>query len=306
MKNNRTLAPRFTSAGLAAACLTALLPAASAQSAGGTPSLDAVFAQLDRDHDGKISRAEATGPYAQRFAQWDADGDGFATRQEIHDYRTRLGIDDSGQRIPTPGAAKAGKNPRRTQPAGPGRTPPPAAAGILKEPADWRLETMPLPPGFAPDLKFSGTEEIRFAPGMFDPSSATYFSCVLGLILHATPDFGATELKAFLETYYRGLSVSVGQRKGLSPDRSQINATVKPAGANHDGPVRLAATVNFFDTFSDGRRITLNVESTVLPLPKSGNTGVILLVSPSPTDGPVWKTLREIGQNSVRNIRDAD
>ena len=62
-------------------------------------SLDALFAALDKNHDGKISKDEATGAYARRFSQWDADGDGFATREEIRNYRLRLGIDDSGQRI---------------------------------------------------------------------------------------------------------------------------------------------------------------------------------------------------------------
>lgn len=306
MKRPRPLFPVFTLAGFAMTILNVLPPVAVAQAAAGTLSLDALFTTLDRDHDGKISKAEATGSYAQRFAQWDANGDGFATRQEVHDFRTRLGIDDSGHRITGPDAAKAVKNPRRPAPANSGRGQPTPTAILLKEPTDWRLETMPLPPGFAPDLKLAGTEEIRFAPGMFDPASATYFSCVLGLIVHAAPDFSAAELKAFLESYYQGLSISVGQRKGLKPDRTQMNATVRSAGAGPEGRVRLTATVDFFDTFSDGRKITLNVEADVLPLPKSGNTGLILLVSPSPTDGPVWTTLRGIGQKSALNVRDAD
>ncbi|MEI9895532.1 MAG: EF-hand domain-containing protein [Chthoniobacter sp.] len=115
------------------------------------PSLDELFTTLDQDHDGRISKEEANGAYAQRFAPWDANGDGFATRQEIHDYRQRLGIDDSGQRI----AATATR----------GQRPTPKNAVVLKEPADWRLETMSVPPGFAPDVKLSGSEEIRFAPG---------------------------------------------------------------------------------------------------------------------------------------------
>ncbi len=306
MKRPRPRFPVFTLAGFAVTTLCGLLPLADAQTAGTTISLDALFTTLDRDHDGKISKTEATEPYAQRFAQWDENGDGFATRQEVHDFRTRLGIADSGRRITSPGGAKAPKNPRRPASAnsGPGRQAP--AATLLKEPTDWRLETMPLPPGFAPDLKFSGTEEIRFAPGMFDPNSATYFTCVLGLSVHSSSGFGAAELKAFLESYYRGLSISVGQRKGLKPDRTQMNAIVKSAGAGPEGRVRLTATVDFFDTFSDGRKITLNVEADVLPLPKSGKTGLILLVSPSATESPVWTILRSIGQKSVPNFQDAD
>jgi len=47
-----------------------------------------------------------------------------------------------------------------------------ATPTILKGPADWRFERLPIPPGFAQDIKWTGFEEARFAPGMFDPSSA--------------------------------------------------------------------------------------------------------------------------------------
>src|SRR5438045_1155199 len=40
----------------------------------------------------------------------------------------------------------------------------------------WKGERIQLPPPFAPAMKLKGTEEIRFAPGMFDASSATFFS----------------------------------------------------------------------------------------------------------------------------------
>jgi hypothetical protein len=49
-----------------------------------------------------------------------------------------------------------------------------AKATVLKEPADWRFERLPIPPQFAPDIRINGFEEVRFAPGMFDVVS-NYF-----------------------------------------------------------------------------------------------------------------------------------
>lgn len=62
-----------------------------------------------------------------------------------------------------------------------------ATATILKEPADWRFEGMPVPPGFAPEIKLTGSEEIRFAPGMFDTGSSNYFTCVLAILADGAP-----------------------------------------------------------------------------------------------------------------------
>lgn len=247
------------------------------------PSLDELFATLDKNHDDKISKDEATGEYAQRFSQWDADGDGFATRQEIHDFRTRLGIDDSGRRI---AAAQ-----QRTS----------ASATILKEPADWRLEMMSVPAGFAPDVKLRGSEEIRFAPGMFDNTSATYFTCVLAIVADGAPDIGAAEIHDFLEKYYRGLSTGRAQRTGTKPDPAAMKAVVNPSTGT-DAKNRFDAQVDFFDSFSDGRKITLNVEAQVLALPATKQTCLLLLVSPSAKDSAAWQTLRGIGKRTALNL----
>jgi hypothetical protein len=172
-------------------------------------------------------------------------------------------------------------------------------ATILKEPADWRFEGMTVPPGFAPDIKLTGSEEIRFAPGMFDTGSSNYFTYVVAILAGGAPELGVADLKDFLEKYYSGFSAAVGRGKGLSPDPAQMRAVVNPAPPGPDAKNRFVAQVVFFDSFSDGRKITLNVEAQVVPRPASKQTCLILLVSPSFKDAPVWQTLREIGRKTA-------
>ncbi|MBI3879353.1 MAG: hypothetical protein HY301_04730 [Verrucomicrobia bacterium] len=281
-------------------------PARGQAGGGRAPSLDSIFTTLDKNKDGRISKEEATGNYAQRFSQWDADGDGFATRQEIHDYRLRLGIGDDGLRIAgaaaggtnaAPAAAgNAGNNPR----AQGGQRRATATATILKEPDDWRLETMAIPPGFARDIKLTGAEEIRFAPGMFDNTSSNHFTCIIAITADGTPELGAVDLKDFLEKYYRGLSTGVGRGKGMSPDPAQMVADVTAADAG-----RFNGRVVFFDTFTDGRKITLNVEARTFPMLAKKQTCLLLLVSPSAKESAVWTTLREVGKKAAANLGDS-
>lgn len=50
---------------------------------------DASFARTDRDHDGKVSRAEFNAVAAKRAAEFDridTDHDGYISEQEAHDY----------------------------------------------------------------------------------------------------------------------------------------------------------------------------------------------------------------------------
>jgi hypothetical protein len=169
---------------------------------------------------------------------------------------------------------------------------PPMVPSILKEPADWRFEKMPIPPGFAPDVKLSGNEEVRFAPGVFDNTSPNYFTYVLVISAEGSPDLSAAGIKDFLERYYRGLSVGVGRGRGLSPDPAQMNAEVAPASGDAKG--RYTAKVIFFDSFTDGRKITLNIEAHVVPRQPSGKTYLTLLISTQPRDIAIWEKLRGI------------
>jgi hypothetical protein len=175
--------------------------------------------------------------------------------------------------------------------AGPGRGGrPPMIPSVLKEPAEWRFEKMPVPPGFAPDVKLNGWEEIRFAPGMFDNTSPTYFTCVLVITAEGAPELGAPGIKDFLEKYYRGLSVGVGRGRGFSPDLALMNAEVTPAG----DPNRYTAKVIFFDSFTDGRKITLNIEARIVPSPRQTKTYLTLLVSTRAKGDEIWEKLRAI------------
>ena len=182
----------------------------------------------------------------------------------------------------------------------------PERPAILKEPADWRFEGMAIPPGFAPDVKLSGSEEIRFAPGMFDTRSSNYFTYVVVILADGAPELGAVEIKEFLEKYYRGLSTAVGRGKGLSPDAGQMKAVVTPSPPSPDAKKRFVAEVVFFDSFSDGRKINLHVEAVVVPRAASKQTCLIMLVSPSAKDAAAWQALREIGSKAARNARGAN
>lgn len=266
----RLLAPAFF---LATASLALAQPAGKNT----VPTLDAIFTSLDQDKDGRISRAEATGMYAQRFDQWDTNKDGFASREEIRAHRRTLGLDDNSQRT----APQAQKQQAST-------------AKLLPEPADWRFEAMSLPPSFARDIVLTGEEEIRFAPRVFDPTAPMYFTCVIALRLDKEA-LAPAMLRSFLDKYYRGLSATVGPRNGHTFDLSQAKASaLQPDPTSTGARPRYHSEVIFFDPFSDGRKITLLIETRTFAAAPADKPNVLLLVSPSPRDHANWKTLHEI------------
>ena len=161
------------------------------------------------------------------------------------------------------------------------------------EPVDWRFERLPVPAPFAPEIKLTGFEEARFAPGMFDTSSANYFTYVMVIAADGSPELDRSGIEDFLQKYYKGLSIGIGRRKGLNPDPVQMKVEVVPM-SGEDTMNRYTAKAVFFDTFNDGRKLILNVEAHVISRSGSKRTYMSLLVSPQSRDAGVWQTLRGI------------
>src|SRR5262245_62014555 len=73
-------------------------------------------------------------------------------------------------------------------------------------PDGWGKETIKLPPAFAPDMKWKGSEELRFAPGMFKADSDTFFSYALLFWLPDDQKIDSETMQRELLEYYRGLA----------------------------------------------------------------------------------------------------
>src|SRR5581483_6769874 len=125
----------------------------------------------------------------------------------------RLGLLGALLLLTTPAAGRAEKEPPYQVPA----------------PAGWARETIDLPPSFAPDMKWKGTEELRFAPQWLKPGSKTFFSYALLFWLPDDQKVDRQTLERELLTYYRGLAKAVLKGKNKDVDVSAFTLTVKNA-----------------------------------------------------------------------------
>lgn len=153
-------------------------------------------------------------------------------------------------------------------------------------PDGWRYERLDFPLSFAPDLGLAGFEELRFAPGMFDAESESYWSYALAVRLDGAPEVDAEFLQTFLEGYYRGLCEAVGEDRGLELDYSGFAVALETDVAG------FRATIDLIDTFVTAEPIRVEVLLRVHP--RHDATEILGLASPSPQDAAVWDELRGI------------
>lgn len=130
-------------------------------------------------------------------------------------------------------------------------TPPPEMWPI---PAGWKHETIPFPLGFAPGIGHRGVEELRFAPGMFDPKSGGYWSYAFVWRTEDPATLAAPILQAELTVYFRGLLAAVDETKKQIKNPDDIWVKVTGAG---EGETKLSIAAQLVDAFGDARQVAL-------------------------------------------------
>jgi hypothetical protein len=181
--------------------------------------------------------------------------------------------------------------------------PQPQAEMMLPTPADWRFERIDFPLSFAPELKYQGFEELRFAPGMFNAESETYFTYIFAMKITDDAALDAAELKSLLETYFRGLCRTVAKEKKFDVDVSKISAQVQADQSKAQTARHFRAAVESFDPFVTGKPLTLNLEMIVIDAGRTDHR-IFAAISPKPIDSPIWKLLRTLkGQFQERHAQ---
>lgn len=125
----------------------------------------------------------------------------------------------------------------------PGPTPAPVQPWSI--PAGFRGETIPFPLDFAPGLAHKGVEELRFAPGFFDPAAPGYWSYAFVWRTEDPAALDAQALGAELTVYFRGLTEAVDEAKQIA-NKDAIVAIVAQAPAAGG---RATVTAHVFDAF---------------------------------------------------------
>lgn len=177
----------------------------------------------------------------------------------------------------------------------------------LAAPAGWGGETIELPPGFAPDMKLKGSEQIRFAPGMMKPESDSFFCYAFVFELQSKPVLTETVLKDEFLKYYRGLCKAVldGKRPDVDPseftlelERVKSDAEASAKENAGDAPTLYAGTLDWVEPFATKKPQKLNLEMRMWA--RNERNYIFVCVSPQPRDARIWKQLHAIREEYLK------
>jgi len=171
----------------------------------------------------------------------------------------------------------------------------------MPSPKGWRKERIKLPPAFAPNMNWKGHEDIRFAPGMFDPKSDSFFSYDILFWIEGKRAPTQKELQQKIAIYYQGLSKALlaGCKPGLKPMQAVVKLkaveSLEKTPLDKRPEARYAGELAWTEPFVSARKQTLRLELDVRK--HDGRISVFLCASPQTFDAKVWKQLRKIRDN---------
>src|SRR5262249_54298001 len=160
----------------------------------------------------------------------------------------------------------------------------------------WKREAIALPPPFAPGMTWKGTEELRFAPGMYKEGSDSFLSYTFLFWLPADQPTDAKAIDRELLAYYRGLAKAVMPRRlNREADVATFTLTTKEAGEWADKrPTGEAVTASAGDLkwtepFVTGKPQTLHLDIHAWRCAKHERNCVFVAASPQPETAAIWK-----------------
>ncbi len=164
-------------------------------------------------------------------------------------------------------------------------------AQIWLEPAHWTYEKIELPLDFAPDFNYSGFEELRFSPNMFDTLATDYFTYLFAMSVESKTKLKTKELQGLLNDYYKGLCHAVASSRKMNLDTSLITITLSKSktikGRAYD------VDIVFYDAFTNGQKILLHMELEVIRKKESQLNYIVALVSPQPKSTAIWAEMHQ-------------
>ena len=176
----------------------------------------------------------------------------------------------------------------------------PASKFRFEAPADWKQERIALPPSFARDMKLKGIEDVRFAPGMFQAKSDSFFSYMFVFQLDTKPELTPKVIEREFLVYYRGLASAVLKNRNVKLDTVKFALKLKEAKVakskqkQPSGLKQYAGDLKWVEPFVTRKPQTLHLEIQSWAGTKKKHNYLFVVVSPKESTAAIWKTMRDL------------
>jgi len=167
----------------------------------------------------------------------------------------------------------------------------------LAVPFGWGVERSFIQKAFAPQVPFTGIEDIRYTPGWGNTKSEQYWSYGFLWCLDESPKISAEMIEKNLTVYYSELFASNVQQQNI-PARKilPVKTWITELARENDDEKTYYGAIAMLD-FMVQKPISLNCVVHVKTSLEQHKTFLFFEVSPQPLQDKVWKSLDQLWQD---------
>lgn len=166
----------------------------------------------------------------------------------------------------------------------------------FQAPDRWAVERSSFPPLFAPGVKLTGIEEIRFPPGWGVAGSEEYWSLAYMFWLDKGQKIDADVLRENVKSYYEGLIVNGGGGGPRNIPKDKLLPTqvsIQKVKTEPDDAETYSGTVDMLD-YMAMKPIRLNIMAHVKGCSDARHFPVFWELSPKGFEDGIWQDLKKL------------
>ena len=164
----------------------------------------------------------------------------------------------------------------------------------LKTPAGWGVERFLIPIEFAPEIPYTGIEDIRFTPGWGNAKSNEYWTYAFLWYLDGQVITNARILENNLKSYYTGLvGRNILPRKIAADKLVPVKTKIKKAKRKIGDLKTFRGTIFMLD-YMEQKPIILNCIVHLKSCAGLNKTYIFNEISPKPFNDKIWQSLNQL------------
>lgn len=161
--------------------------------------------------------------------------------------------------------------------------------GVLESDSTWVKEIIKFPIGFAPEIKYTGYEDLRFAKQWRNQDSEDFWCYMFVWHVDGIQNPTVDSLEKDVQFYYDGIMKAVNKKKDFIVPKTKVGFT-----KSNNTAIDFVGKIDVYDSFNVEKMITLNVQVKTYYCDTNNTTNIMFKLSPQSFDKDIWTRFNEI------------
>jgi len=163
--------------------------------------------------------------------------------------------------------------------------------GVFESDTTWLTEIIKFPINFAPEIKYEGYEDLRFAKKWRDQTHEDFWCYMFAWHINSHEKQSVDILETNIKLYYDGLMAAVNKKKDFKVPGTTV-LFIKTDDKNND--IDYIGKIYVYDSFTTEDMITLHVRVKEYHCNDNKSSTIVFSLSPQNFNHTIWERFKKV------------